>query len=104
MKKKMGIMRNENKDERRSDLKKQVSFPNAAISASNHQLFATRKVRDEDGGFALRKVDNTTRIDFLKDKPGEMTYGRQIALYLMKRYTWYNPQLETEGSMRKISR
>ena len=30
-------------------------------------------------------------IDFLKDKPSSMTYGRRIALSLMK-YTWYNPR------------
>jgi hypothetical protein len=33
------------------------------------------------------------RINFLLDDPSEMTYTRQIALYLMKRYKWYNPRL-----------
>ena len=33
------------------------------------------------------------RLNFLHDDPSEMTYTRQIALYLMKRYKWYNPRL-----------
>lgn len=33
------------------------------------------------------------RLNFLEDDPAEMTYTRQIALYLMKRYKWYNPRL-----------
>lgn len=32
-------------------------------------------------------------IDFLKDDPSTMTYGRKIALSLMKKYAWYNPRL-----------
>lgn len=32
-------------------------------------------------------------IDFLQDDPSEMTYARRLALFLMKRYTWYNPRL-----------
>jgi hypothetical protein len=35
-------------------------------------------------------------IDFLKDDPSEMTYGRRIGLWMMKRFAWYNPQLKTE--------
>ena len=36
-------------------------------------------------------------IDFLQDDISTMTYGRRIALYMMKKYAWYNPQLsETE--------
>ena len=33
------------------------------------------------------------RLNFLEDNVEEMTYTRQIALYLMKRYKWYNPRL-----------
>lgn len=33
------------------------------------------------------------RLDFLEDEPTEMTYTRQIALHLMKKYKWYNPRL-----------
>ena len=35
-------------------------------------------------------------IDFLKDDPSTMTFSRRAALYLMKRYSWYNPQLRDE--------
>jgi hypothetical protein len=38
-----------------------------------------------------RKVDPDA-IDFRNDKPGEMTFGRRIALSLMKQ-SWYNPRL-----------
>ena len=33
------------------------------------------------------------RLNFLEDNVEEMTYTRQIALYLMKRYKWYNPRI-----------
>ena len=41
-------------------------------------------------------VKEAKRIDFLQDNPQEMTYTRQIALCLMKRYKWYNPRLGQE--------
>ena len=34
-----------------------------------------------------------TYIDFLKDDYRTMTYGRRIALFLMKKYKWYYPRL-----------
>lgn len=34
-----------------------------------------------------------TTYDFLQDDPEGMTYGRRIALYLMKRSKLYNPRL-----------
>ena len=41
---------------------------------------------------------NTGPIDFLKDQPEHMTFGRQIALYLASKSTCYNPQLgKTHG-------
>ena len=46
-------------------------------------------------------VDNPENvIDFLKDDPRDMTYGRRIALWMMQRFPWYNPQLnnDQEGS------
>jgi hypothetical protein len=33
------------------------------------------------------------RLNFLQDDRSEMTYTRQIALHLMKKYKWYNPRL-----------
>jgi hypothetical protein len=33
------------------------------------------------------------KIDFLQDDRNDMTYGRRIALALMK-YPWYNPQAD----------
>jgi hypothetical protein len=35
-----------------------------------------------------------TGINFLEDDPSTMTYARRIALFLMKRYGWYNPRLK----------
>lgn len=35
-------------------------------------------------------------IDFLKDPVSEMTWGRRIALFCMKRYAWYNPRLNPQ--------
>jgi Calcium-activated chloride channel len=33
-------------------------------------------------------------INFLEDDPRSMTYGRRLALFLAKRYGWYNPRLK----------
>ena len=42
--------------------------------------------------------DDAGPIDFLKDKPEHMTFGRRIALYLAAKSTWYNPHLgKTHG-------
>ena len=38
----------------------------------------------------------TTTIDFLQDNVRDMTISRRIAVYLMKRYRWYNPRLVLE--------
>ncbi|KAL3776039.1 hypothetical protein HJC23_009665 [Cyclotella cryptica] len=35
-------------------------------------------------------------INFLNDDPSTMTLSRRVALYLMKRYKWYNPQLREQ--------
>lgn len=35
-------------------------------------------------------------IDFLHDDPSTMTFARRAALYLMRRYAWYNPQLSKQ--------
>jgi len=40
-----------------------------------------------------KKESTAKKIDFLKDDVQEMTYGRRIALKLMK-YKWYNPLCE----------
>ena len=33
-------------------------------------------------------------INFLKDDPRTMTFSRRIALFLLRRYPWYNPHLK----------
>jgi hypothetical protein len=38
-------------------------------------------------------------IDFLQDDVRTMTYGRRIALALMKRYAWYNPRLKKKDDV-----
>lgn len=50
--------------------------------------------RSSNGSPASRRRNSRGEIDFLKDPPCTMTYGRRIALYLSKRYAWYNPQLK----------
>ena len=40
--------------------------------------------------------DGETYINFLLDDPQTMTYGRRLALFLMKRYAWYNPALKPQ--------
>lgn len=34
-------------------------------------------------------------IDFLEDEKADMTNSRLLALYLMKRFAWYNPRLNS---------
>lgn len=38
--------------------------------------------------------EQETVIDFLKDDPKDMTYGRRIGLSMMHRFAWYNPRLK----------
>eukprot|EP00557_Chaetoceros_sp_GSL56_P013206 CAMPEP_0176482786 /NCGR_PEP_ID=MMETSP0200_2-20121128/3563_1 /TAXON_ID=947934 /ORGANISM="Chaetoceros sp., Strain GSL56" /LENGTH=1152 /DNA_ID=CAMNT_0017879129 /DNA_START=57 /DNA_END=3516 /DNA_ORIENTATION=+ len=54
---------------------------------------------DRSRGSAFRNNRRNARgeIDFLKDPLSTMTYGRRIALYLSKRYAWYNPQLKEKN-------
>jgi Calcium-activated chloride channel len=40
--------------------------------------------------------DEIDDIDFLLDPLSKMTFGRRIALFLMKRYSWYNPALKRQ--------
>ena len=47
-----------------------------------------------------RRLDNG-KINFLTDDTRMITYGRRIAIYLSKRYTWYYPGIREE---RKINR
>jgi hypothetical protein len=42
-----------------------------------------------------RSVHNANYIDFLLDDPRTMTYSRRLALFLLRRYAWYNPLLKT---------
>ena len=41
-----------------------------------------------------RSVHNANYIDFLGDDPRTMTYSRRLALFLLRRYAWYNPLLK----------
>jgi hypothetical protein len=41
--------------------------------------------------------NSLTPIDFLQDdRPEHMTWSRRIALYLSRRYSWYNPRLQIQ--------
>lgn len=56
------------------------------------------------GSRVSRRDMRKHEIDFLKDDPSTMTFARRAALYLMKRYSWYNPQLvETQEQQRYFS-
>ncbi len=50
----------------------------------------TRAVEDEWGQWEDLGIQ--TALDFTKDEPREMTFGRRIALSLMSR-SWYNPRV-----------
>jgi hypothetical protein len=70
-------------------------------SASNGSPNNTVRWKEED-----EKIDNgiisassersIQFIDFLQDDVRTMTYGRRIALFLMKKYAWYNPRLKSK--------
>lgn len=50
-----------------------------------------------------RSLNNgTAEIDFLQDDWSEMTYGRRIALSLMK-YKWYNPKAGDEDPSEEVN-
>jgi len=59
---------------------------NTSLSDVSVQSRSTRVSRRE-------AVMVAQRINFLHDDPAEMTYTRQIALHMMKKYKWYNPRL-----------
>jgi hypothetical protein len=67
------------------------------------EAFSYSGVEFENSSSSSRKRRNSRgEIDFLKDPLYTMTYGRRIALYLSKRYAWYNPQLKkTKGEEAK---
>ena len=43
-----------------------------------------------------QRMNENSLTDFLKDEPSEMTYGRRLALWLMK-YKWYYPSAGNNG-------
>lgn len=52
------------------------------------------KARNTDPG--MHDADFTSEshhVDFLQDRLSDMTWSRRIAVFLMKRYSWYNPRL-----------
>jgi hypothetical protein len=62
------------------------------------------------GGMQLSEIsersDTTSTvqyIDFLQDDYRTMTYGRRIALFLMKKYKWYYPRLVKKGKINDVT-
>ena len=60
-------------------------------------------MRDHDGDpSSSKETSKKKEIDFLKDDPHEMTWGRRIALYMASRFSWYNPYLnQQQGNSKK---
>jgi hypothetical protein len=42
-----------------------------------------------------RSIEHQNILNFLDDDPVTMTYSRRLALFLSRRYSWYNPHLRT---------
>ena len=63
-----------------------------SVSASRDDTAATPRV-DNLSKHQNGDDDSTAIINFLDDDPKTMTYSRKLALFLMKRYAWYNPGL-----------
>ena len=41
------------------------------------------------------RIEHQNILNFLDDDPVTMTYSRRLALFLLRRYPWYNPHLRT---------
>jgi len=54
------------------------------------------RVRSGEDNEEINNGDGETYINFLLDDPKTMTYSRRLALFLMKRYAWYNPALKPQ--------
>lgn len=53
-----------------------------------------RLARERSSAFVATSSTDSSFINFLEDDPRTMTYSRRLALFLMRRYAWYNPHLE----------
>ena len=52
-----------------------------------------RLAKQRSSAMVTSQVDSSF-IDFLQDDPRTMTYSRRLALFLLRRYPWYNPHLK----------
>ena len=52
-----------------------------------------RLAKQRSSAIVTSQVDSSF-IDFLQDDPRTMTYSRRLALFLLRRYAWYNPHLK----------
>ena len=60
--------------------------------ASNDDEFRLKSVLSSSSRVSRRDMVKHN-IDFLNDDPSSMTFSRRAALYMMRRYSWYNPQI-----------
>ncbi len=85
-----------------TELYHSVNSTTAQLSGSMiHDHAHGNDVDGDEGGDDDAENENVTtslttkaKVDFLKDDPTTMTFGRRIALLLQKKYAWYNPQLK----------
>jgi hypothetical protein len=62
----------------------------------SEDIFVPAQQELDNGQVRRSSIDShrsNVGIKFLEDAHSTMTYSRRIALYLMKRYKWYNPRL-----------
>lgn len=52
-----------------------------------------RLAKQRSSAMVTSQVDSSF-IDFLQDDPRTMTYSRRLAMFLLRRYPWYNPHLK----------
>jgi Calcium-activated chloride channel len=87
----------DNTNHNRSSVPKSLSIvSNTPIDKSSSHLDRNRRQRSS---CRLLKSDEYSddeidEIDFTQDPLSEMTLSRRLALFLMKRYSWYNPALK----------
>ncbi len=89
-----GILRNGNKKFSVS------SQPTQPLSIDPQLIAITTGSRSQHSGDSngstvptMEQASEGDVIDFLKDRPEHMTYGRRIALSMASKFAWYNPHL-----------
>lgn len=57
-------------------------------------LDSSERLAKQRSSAMVTSQNDSSFIDFLQDDPRTMTYSRRVALFLLRRYPWYNPHLK----------